>query len=267
MAATSTEGEAPGGVVPDDARARFERDGFCLLERIIPDDLLDLLRGACGDFIARKDAEMDAAGTDSLGISHRGRRYFVENTIERDPRMARFLFSPLMAGICRDLLGPDAVLFYDQYVVKGADKRSRFAWHQDSGYVAANGGDPDHRPYLTCWCTLDDVTEENGTVYMLPYDRAGTRGLVEHVRDPEMNDWVGYHGEDPGEPVLAPAGSIALFSSTTFHRSGPNLTDKLRRVFLAQYAAGPILTADGARPWGKAVPVLRGGRPVEPVAA
>lgn len=25
-----------------------------------------------------------------------------------------------------------------------------------------------HKPYLTCWCTLDDVSEENGTVYVLP---------------------------------------------------------------------------------------------------
>ena len=43
-----------------------------------------------------------------------------------------------------------------------------------------------HRPYVFCWCTLDDVTEENGTVYLLPYDRARTRDRVEHVRDARM---------------------------------------------------------------------------------
>ena len=30
------------------------------------------------------------------------------------------------------------------------------------------------------------------------------------MRDEELNDLVGYHGDDPGEPVIAPAGSITL---------------------------------------------------------
>ncbi|WP_226781324.1 phytanoyl-CoA dioxygenase family protein [Oceaniglobus trochenteri] len=255
------------GTIPSQARADYEQTGFCVLPGIIPAELLNLLRDECSGFIERKHAEMDAAGTDSVGISHRGRRYFVERTLQQNPRMAEFLFSPLMAGICRDILGPDAWLFYDQYVVKGADPNSRFAWHQDSGYVAANGGDAAHRPYLTCWCTLDDVTEENGTVYMLPYDKAGTRDLVPHRKDPEMNDWVGYHGDEPGTPVIAPAGSIALFSSMTFHRSGPNLTTNMRRAYLAQYSAEPIMATGGDRLWGQAVPFLKDGSNISGGAA
>ncbi|MDE0589693.1 phytanoyl-CoA dioxygenase family protein [Halocynthiibacter sp. C4] len=251
--------KVPTGSIIESARAEYEETGFCVLPNIIPDDLLSLLRDECQGFIDRKHAEMDAAGTDSVGISHRGRRYFVERTLQQSTKMAEFLFSPLMAGICRDILGPDAWLFYDQYVVKGADPNSRFAWHQDSGYVAANGGDPKHKPYLTCWCTLDDVTEENGTVYMLPYDKAGTRDLVEHQKDPEMNDWVGYHGDEPGTMVIAPAGSIALFSSMTFHRSGPNLTNNMRRVYLAQYSAEPIKKVNSDELWGQSIPFLRDG--------
>ena len=44
---------------------------------------------------------------------------------------------------------------------------------------------------------------------------------------PRTNDKVGYHGNDPGEPAIVPAGSIVVFSSRTFHRSGPNLTGQL----------------------------------------
>jgi hypothetical protein len=36
----------------------------------------------------------------------------------------------------------------------------------------------------------------------------------EHVRDKQSNDLVGYFGDDPGDPVIVPAGSIACFSST-----------------------------------------------------
>ena len=45
--------------------------------------------------------------------------------------------------------------------------------------------------------------------------------------------------------MIAPAGSIACFSSVAFHRSGPNTTDRVRRIFLAQYSAEPILDANG----------------------
>ena len=71
-----------------------------------------------------------------------------------------------MADVTRQLLGPDVWLFWEQYVIKGADKGgiTKFSWHQDSGYVHWK-----NKPYLTCWITLDDVTEENGTVYLLPF--------------------------------------------------------------------------------------------------
>jgi hypothetical protein len=47
--------------------------------------------------------------------------------------------------------------------------------------------------------------------------------------------------------VLA-AGGIACFSSTLLHRSGANTTDRMRRVYVAQYSAEPILSADGSGP-------------------
>ena len=53
--------------------------------------------------------------------------------------------------------------------------------------------------------------------------RAGHEAKVKHVKDEATNDMVGYFGDDPGIPVIAPAGSIAVFSSTSFHRSGLNL--------------------------------------------
>ena len=57
-------------------------------------------------------------------------------------------------------------------MIKAGDPDTAFAWHQDSGYVHE-----DHEPYLTCWIALDDVTEENGSVYLLPYSRSGHQVL------------------------------------------------------------------------------------------
>jgi hypothetical protein len=69
------------------------------------------------------------------------------------------------------------------------------------------------------------MTEANGTVYLLPYSRAGTRDVVKHAREEESNDLVGYWAR-PGRPGDRAGRRIACFSSTLFHRSGPNTTDR-----------------------------------------
>jgi ectoine hydroxylase-related dioxygenase (phytanoyl-CoA dioxygenase family) len=234
---------------------QYNDRGFFVLERVIPAHHLDMLREECARYIGMIEAEMDRQGADVIGINHRGRRYFISNRYKESPYIASFIFSEVMADICRATLGPNAYLFHEQYVVKAAEKGMKFGWHQDSGYVGY-----DHKPYLTCWCTLDDVTIENGTVFMLPYERAGTRTWVKHTREEDTNDLLGYFGNDPGEPVIAPAGSIACFSSVCFHRSGMNATNRMRRIYLPQYSAEPIIRPDGKTLHAFAEPFLKDGQ-------
>ncbi len=249
-------------VVTEAQKQQFENEGYFVLDAVIPPDLLTILREACQKSIDKVEREMDAQGTDVIGLNRRNSRYFASGYDKHYPEAGAFLFSPLMADVCRETIGPDAFLFYEQYVVKAAEKGMAFSWHQDSGYV----GYP-HPPYLTCWCPLDDVSEENGTVYILPYDRAGTRTMVPHKMDPATNDKVGYFGDDPGIPVICPAGSIAVFASTVFHRSGFNRTPNMRRVYLAQYSPVVITTDDRSRPLNYATPFLGNGEIVaEPLA-
>ena len=59
-----------------------------------------------------------------------------------------------------------------------------------------------------------------------------------------------------------PAGSIVCFSTTLFHRSGSNKTDRVRRVYVAQYSAEPILSEDGSQPRMLAEPLLVEGKRV-----
>ncbi len=221
--------------VTDQHRKLYNEQGFFILERAIPEEHLELLRRELDAAIDQVHQQMDEKKTDVLGINHRNKRYFV--TLFRETqKLGEFLFSDYMADICRSTIGETAWLFCEQYVVKAAEVGMQFSWHQDSGYVKQP-----HKPYVSCWCALDDMTEENGTVYMLPYARAGTKTRVDHVKDEKTNDMVGYHGDDPGVPVICPAGSIAVFSSTCFHRSGFNRTPKPRRVYLAQYSPEAIL--------------------------
>ncbi len=241
---------------------QFHREGYFILESAIPEDIVDSLRSECMRFVEARDRELEAKGIASDGITHYKKRYFIHGRDADSPIMTKFLFSDLMAEICRATLGDTAYLFHEQYVVKAADTDSKFAWHQDSGYVGHY-----HRAYLSCWCALDNMTIENGTVYILPYARDGRISadeIIDHTVEERSNDKVGYKGDDPGIPAIVPAGSIVVFSSRTFHRSGPNITDKYRRSYLAQYSAEPIMNRDGSALWGRAEPVLQNGARVGP---
>lgn len=249
-------------IVSPEQAEQFQREGYFILESAIPQDIVDALRRECMRFVEARDREMEARGIATDGITHYKKRYFIHGRDADSPIMTKFLFSDLMAAICRATLGETAYLFHEQYVVKAADTDSKFAWHQDSGYVGHY-----HRAYLSCWCALDDMSVENGTVYILPYSRDGrasTDDIIDHAVEERTNDKVGYKGDDPGVAAIVPAGSIVVFSSRAFHRSGPNLTDQYRRSYLAQYSAEPIMNRDGTQLWGRAEPVLRNGERVGP---
>jgi ectoine hydroxylase-related dioxygenase (phytanoyl-CoA dioxygenase family) len=236
---------------------RFRDEGYFVVEAALPPTELETLRGECQRFVDERDHEMTRLGVDTLDLCHRGRRYFVHAYAD-SPSVRRFLFSDLMARIAQAALGDTVYLFNEQYVVKAAELGMAFGWHQDSGFIPYP-----HPPYLTCWIPLDDVTETNGTVYLLPYSRAETRDVVEHHRDEDTNDMIGYSGDDPGDPVVVPAGSVVCFSSTLLHRGGANTTDHARRVYIAQYSAEPILDEARSRPRHLAKPLLIAGEPAE----
>ncbi|HLV34686.1 MAG TPA: phytanoyl-CoA dioxygenase family protein [Spirillospora sp.] len=248
-------------LITDDQIQQYRTEGYFILESVIPDATLEALRNECQRFIDERDREMEAKGVTSMGITHYKKRYFISNQWRRSPAIIEFLFSDLMAAIGRATLGDNVYLFNEQYVVKAAEVGTQFAWHQDSGYIGHY-----HRPYLSCWCALDDMTVENGTIYVLPYSRAGMQpdDLFDHLVQEGTNDKVGYHGDDPGIPALVPAGSIVVFSSRTFHRSGQNTTSRMRRSYLAQYSAEPIMDKTGEKYWNQAVPVVVNGHKVQP---
>jgi hypothetical protein len=170
-------------------RAQFEREGYAVFERVLEGPLLDLLRNECARVIEREDARLDALGVEVDGISHKGKRYFA-GECQRAARTARHAVQrnhgrhlPRDAGRrCLLLLRPVC-------------REGRFQGHAvqlapGSGYVVGNGGPADHKPYLTCWCTLDDTTVANGTVRILPFSQAPeTRdGIVPHIRQEGSND-------------------------------------------------------------------------------
>ncbi len=241
--------------ITEDQRRQYREEGYFVLPRAMPEAYLETQRDECQRFVDQMNAEMDRQGVNSIGISHRNNRYFVPHPSQQSSAIRDILHSELFAAICRATIGDEAYVYCEQYVVKAAEIGMKFGWHQDGAF----GHAAQSKPYVSCWCALDDMSAANGTVYLLPYSRAGTRELVPHFKEEGTNDLIGYNGDDPGEIVEIPAGSIAVFSSTTLHRSGVNRTDRWRRVYLAQFSPQLMRHRDGTGLWGRNEPFLKDG--------
>ena len=62
---------------------------------------------------------------------------------------------PVFGGLCHDLIGPDARLYWDQAVYKKPEPERDFPWHQDNGYTFIKP-----QAYMTCWVRADRCRRE-----------------------------------------------------------------------------------------------------------
>ena len=260
------------------AQARaFDDDGCFVLEDAFDPAAMAQVIAEIDPVEARVEAFLQDRPDRKLFIARAGEITFSTHLVLRSALLRAFCASSLFAELGHDLVGPDVRLYWDQAVYKkpeagrpDAGRRAPgsrdFPWHQDNGYTFV-----EPQQYLTCWVALTDATPENGCPWVAP--GLHRRGTLRHW----MTDTGWRCLEDVPEAVPLPvrAGGIAVFSSLTPHRTGPNRTDAVRKAYIVQLApegarivqAGP----DGAPVPGPAAddpqrqyPILVGGAPVAP---
>lgn len=210
----------------------FRKNGYAVFPNALDEAKLGILRGACQALL---DEPIDDGGNGRHKIGLGESRRFLAHRHEEFPDLEAFLLGDTVAGITQACLGTPGFLFNEQFVVKGSGTGASFAWHQDGAYVGF-----DHAPYLTVWIALDDTTEDNGCVYLLPRDLDEKPSLDPHEWLEDSRELNGYTGDEPGVPMTCPAGTVVAFSSLTLHRSGPNTTDRRRRAYICQYSVEPL---------------------------
>ena len=219
----------PPSAISATEKSAFDREGFLVLPELIDPSAVTALRAELDELEAEVERFLAEQRDGRLHIAEAGAITFTVHAVLRSAAARAFAKHPALVGLCRDLIGPDVNLYWDQAVYKKPDKPRRFPWHQDTGYTFV---EPQH--YLTCWIALTDVTIANGCPWILPrIHRAGT--LLHHWVDP-----IGWECL-PADPVGAvaaevPAGGAVVFSSLTPHLTGPNRTDAVRKAYIVQYA-------------------------------
>lgn len=237
----------------------FDRDGFVLLAGLLDPaevaevrELIDGLEEQKNAWLRERAGGPDISAADAIT--------FTELIVGKHDVLKRFATQEVFGRLAADFVGPDVRIYWDQAVYKRPEPVREFPWHQDTGYTFTL---PQH--YLTCWIPLVDATVENGCPWILP-------GM--HVHGTFKHRWMewGWQCTDDDEgmvPVEAKVGDVICFSSLTPHRTGPNVTDEIRKAYILQYCAEgttaftPTIQNDESRQFHVAL----GGAPVTVTAS
>jgi ectoine hydroxylase-related dioxygenase (phytanoyl-CoA dioxygenase family) len=243
-------------------RGAFEREGYLVLEQALPPDLTSALRAEADHALTWHEAEIEAQNTVDR-LNYVGEHYFIPGRSRERTALVDYLRSDVMLEFCKALVGPDAYLFIELFILKLPHNRVPFGWHQDHGYVDAYGYGH-YPPNLSVWTALDDVTAENGALEVISFTSRRFDAVPPHHQD-EHGNFVADFGSVPGRVLAVPAGSLVVMSGLLPHRSALNATDKIRRAYLCQFSPRPVVD-DRGQAIQMAVPMLRDGKPVRGAA-
>lgn len=147
----------------------------------------------------------------------------VWNLINKAPDLAPLIEHPTVLALVRHVLGEDCTL-HDFQATSIGPHTGGGSWHIDAPLGQMPEPLPDFALTVQNVWLLDDFTEHNGASRVVP-------GSHKRRTSPPWSE-----GNREDERILtAPAGSIAIWLASTWHRSGPNVTEKPRRAVLCNY--------------------------------
>jgi phytanoyl-CoA hydroxylase len=228
-----------------DAIARYRRDGYLVVQRVLQPDhvaqCLDALTALAAD-PALEPGTRDGSGAfialepdvnPSVPAAARADviRKFGDFT-DGSPALLRAAMSARLHAVLDALMGQGRVLLQEMALVKPPKVSGDKPWHQDAAYF--RGSDPNLM--FGVWIALDPATRENGCMQVIPGSHL--RGPAPHVPAQDINlctirpdllrldDRVAL----PMEP-----GDALIFHSLIHHYTAANRSDQRRRALQFHY--------------------------------
>ena len=170
--------DGPFTTITDAQAKQFDEDGFFVVEDAFDAATLAALDEAIAPGEARVREFLDARSPDGrFSVAGVDTQTVAPHLVVRSPVLRAFCAHPVLAGLCRDLVGPDVRLYWEQAVYKQPHSTEPVLWHQDNGYTFV-----EPQAYLTCWIAITDATPDNGCVVVMPgVHRDGTLRTSKHA--------------------------------------------------------------------------------------
>ena len=222
--------------------ARFRAEGFVLLPEMAPPEEVAQLRGIFDRLFAQragwnKGAQLDLAGADDAQAPAALPQ--ILNPAQFAPELGATRFRANALALARQLLGPEAELWFEHAILKPPQYGAATPWHQDEAHRDDPGTTYEQ---ISIWMPLQEATTANGCMRYIAGSHLGA--ILEHRSpndDPRITALECVGGFDPETAVSCPlpAGGAAVHHCRTLHAAGANRTDEPRRAYILAFR-GPV---------------------------
>jgi ectoine hydroxylase-related dioxygenase (phytanoyl-CoA dioxygenase family) len=194
-------------------KRELAESGFTILENYMGAAMLEAMRRRVNELLAEEGA---AAGSE-FKTEENARR--LANLVDKGEIFREAIARPEMLALVESVLGDGFKLSSLNMRSANPHSSSVQPLHVDMGAL------PDKQGYAVCNCVwmLDDFTEENGALRVVPGSHNWGKKPQDELSDP--------HSNHPKELlVTGKAGTVVVMNAHTWHGGTANRTDKERRA-------------------------------------
>ncbi len=228
----------------DAQKDAFWRDGYLTIENAVSPDLLGRLRDAFSGWVEESRSH-DSPYGETINAKP---RFDVEPGHTADKPGLRRVNAPVevseayyeamasshMTDCVADLIGPNLKFHHSKINSKLPGGATQVKWHQDFPFTPHTNDD-----VITALLMVDEVTEENGPLEVLPGSHKGEIHGLWHdgVFTGAIDDEIAADCQRKAALCTGPAGSVCLMHTRLLHGSAPNKSANPRTLFISVYSA------------------------------
>lgn len=228
-------------------REGIDGNGFAIVPGVLDAERVACLLSDLGDVRGRDEGAL---------LQSRGHVYGIRNLIDVWPGAITVAHEVALLEVVTAVLGNGFGVVRSIYFDKPPSRTWSLPWHRDMTIAVRDSQQASgefHRPtvkagvphveapawllrtMLTARVALDDVTDENGPLLVIPGSHLDVR--VDDLPSPQDLTSAAH-------PVLMCAGDVVLIRPLVVHRSGPSKagTNRHRRTLHFEFAPSPTLT-------------------------
>lgn len=224
-------------------REFYFENGYLLLERMIPIDIIERLRGVTAEKVDETRNLTKSNAIWDLEAGHSATRpklRRLSSACDHHPAYWDYATHPLLLDIVADLVGSDVKFHHSKLNFKASEGGAEVKWHQDIQFWPHTNYSP-----LTVGTYLYDCGREQGPLGVIPRSHNGD--LFDQYN--EKRQWIGCISDadlprldlSKADFLTGPAGSLTIHSCRTVHGSRENASAEGRPLFLATYSSADAM--------------------------
>lgn len=207
----------------------FKENGFIKIKQVFSKAVIDFIDEVVS-------AEVTRLNTQHLSMEDRdtyGKAFLqIMNIWRNSEEVKQVVFSKRLAKIAADLLQVEGVRLYHDQALYKEPSGGHTPWHADQYYWPLSTDRT-----ITAWIPLQETPFELGPLEFSSGSFQLTEGRDKEISDESQNFLEAKLKELGFNHVVEPfgLGEISFHMGWLYHRAGPNVTDKMRKVMTMIY--------------------------------